>query len=49
MGRRLDPDGAVLLGKNLGIRPGESEARRAFEAHLWEIAPCVSRGAGSAT
>ena len=42
MGRRLDPDGDGLLDENLGIRPAESEIRRSFEAHLWEMAPLVS-------
>ena len=45
MGRQLDPMGYDLLTEDLGIRPGESEVRRAFEAHLWEMAPCVSREA----
>ena len=49
MGRCLDPRGAGLLDESLGIRPGESEVRRSFDAHLWEMAPCVSRGAGSVT
>ncbi len=43
MGRRLDPDGVTLLDENLGVRGGLSEVRRSFEAHLWEVAPCVSR------
>ena len=43
MGRQLDPDGAGLLDENLGLGPGDSEVRRAFEAHLWEMAPSVSR------
>ena len=37
MGRYLDPAGYDLL-------QGQSEARRAFDAHLWEMAPCVWRG-----
>ena len=45
MGRCLDQDGAGLLDDNLGIRPGESEVRRSFDAHLWEMAPWISRGA----
>ena len=49
MGRCLDPVGYGLLEENLGLRAGESEARRVFEAHLWEMAPCVSRGAGPVT
>ena len=49
MGQRLDPDGAGLLDDNLGIRAGESEVARVFEAHLWEIAPCFSRGVGAVT
>ena len=32
MGRRVDPDGYDLLVENLGVRPGESEVRRMFEA-----------------
>ena len=47
MGRCLDPAGYDLLDENLAALPGQSEARRAFDAHLWEMAPCVSRGAGS--
>ena len=42
-GRRLDPSGADMIDENLGLRPGESEVRRVFEAHLWEMAPCVPR------
>ena len=42
MGRCLDPDEYALLDENPGIMPGESEVRRAFEAHLWEIAPLVN-------
>ena len=42
MGRRLDPVGAGLLDENLGIGLGESEVRRIFDAHLWEIAPLVN-------
>lgn len=49
MGRRLDPSGCSLLDESLGIRPGESEVGRAFEVHLWEMAPRVPRGAGSVT
>ena len=47
LGRQLDPAGHDLLTEGLGIRPGESEVQRAFEAHLWEMAPCVSMSAGS--
>ena len=43
MGRRLDPAGVTLLDENLGIRVGESEVARAFEARLWEMAPCLPR------
>ena len=43
MGRRLDPHGADLFEENLGLRPGESEVRRSFESHLWELAPCIQR------
>ena len=43
MGRLLDPSGADLFEESLGLRPGESEVRRVFEAHLWEMAPCVPR------
>lgn len=43
MGRQMDPVGCDLLDESLGIRPGESEARRAFDTHLWEMAPTVSR------
>lgn len=49
MGRCLDPGGYGLLGENLGFRSEESEARRAFEAHLWEMAPFATRGAGPVT
>ncbi|MYC38454.1 MAG: hypothetical protein F4X66_16320 [Chloroflexi bacterium] len=42
MGRQLDPDGCDLLDEGLGIRPGESEIRRTFDAHLWEMAPSVN-------
>ena len=42
MGRRLDPVGVTLLDENLGIRAGESEVRRVFEAHLWEVAPLMN-------
>ena len=45
MGQSLDPDGYGLLADNLRIRPGESEIRRIFDAHLWEMAPCISRAA----
>ena len=38
IGRRLDLVGAILLDENLGIRPGDSEVRRAFDARLWEMA-----------
>ena len=47
MGRRLDPDGAALLDENLGLRAGESEVRRAFEAHLWDMAPRLPSRVGS--
>ena len=43
MGRRVDPAGAALVEESLRLLPGESEARRVFEAHLWEMAPVVSR------
>ena len=43
MGRQLDPVGCGSLDENLGLGPGDSEVRRAFEAHLWEMAPSVSR------
>ena len=43
MGRRLDPEGATLLTENLRLLPEQSEARRMFEAHLWEMAPVVDR------
>ena len=43
MGRRLDPDGVALLDDNLGIRAGESEARRGFETQLWEMVPFLPR------
>ena len=46
MGRCLDPDGAELSGDNLRLVAGESEIRRVFDAHLWEMAPFVPRGAG---
>ncbi len=49
MGRRLDPDGARLLDENLGPGAGDSEVRRLFEVHLWEMAPFFPRGAGSLT
>ena len=42
MGRRLDPAGYNLLVENLGIGPEDSEVRRAFIDHLWEVAPFVS-------
>ena len=44
MGGRLDPDGAGLLDENLGLLAGDSEVRRTFEAHLWEMVPCIPRG-----
>ena len=47
MGRYLGPAGYDLQAESLGLMPGQSEARRSFDAHLWEMAPCVSRGAGS--
>ena len=43
MGRRLDPSWADSVEVNLVLRPGESEVRRSFESHLWEMAPCVPR------
>ena len=43
MCRRLDTSGAELIDENLVLRPGESEVRRSFESHLWEMAPCVPR------
>ena len=46
MARCLDPDGTELLDENLGLGAGESEVRRVFEAHLWEMASFVPRGAG---
>ena len=49
MGRRVDPVVCDLLDENLGIRPGESEVRKSFESHLWELAPCVSKGASFVT
>ena len=45
MGRSLDPAGYDLLETNLVLRSSESEVRRAFGVHLWEMAPCVSRDA----
>ena len=42
MGRRLDPVGAGLLDENVRLLPGESEVRRAFDAHLWEMVPFVN-------
>ena len=47
MGRQVDPGGAGLIDENLGLHFGESEVRKAFQGHLWEMAPCVSRGATS--
>ena len=46
MGRCLDPDVAGLLDDNLRLGAGEPEIRRVFDAHLWEMAPFVPRGAG---
>ena len=43
MGRRVDPVGASLVEEGLGLLPGESEVRRTFDAHLWEMAPAVNR------
>ena len=43
MGRCLDPVGYDLLETNLGLQGSESEARRVFEAHLWEMAPSVPK------
>ena len=31
-----------LAEENLGLRSGESGARRMFEAHLWEVAPLMN-------
>ena len=45
-GRLLDPDGCSLFDENGGLLSGEPEIRRVFEAHLWEMAPFVPRGAG---
>ena len=42
MGRRLDPDGCGLFEENVGLLSGEAEVRRAFDSHLWEMAPAVS-------
>ena len=42
MSWRLDPDGTQLMNVNLGLRPGESEVRRVFEAHLWEMIPAMT-------
>lgn len=42
MGRQLDPVGCGSLDEDVGIRPGESEVRRSFDAHLWELAPSVN-------
>ena len=47
MSRQLEPVEVAWLDENLGIRPGESDVRKVFEAHLWEILPCVSRSVGS--
>ena len=47
MSRRLDPSGDDFLMDNLGGMLGKSEVRKVFEAHLWEILPCVSRSVGS--
>ena len=41
MGRLVDPAGNDFLEEDLGLLPGESEVRRAFDAHLWEMAPLV--------
>ena len=41
MGRLVDPAGNDFLEEDLGLLPGESEFRRAFDVHLWEIAPLV--------
>ena len=49
MSRRLDPDGCDLLEENVGLLSGEAEVRRAFDAHLCEMAPCVSMGVGYLT
>ena len=42
MARCLDPVGYDLMDENLGLRTGESEVRRSFEANLWEMAPVVN-------
>ena len=42
MGRRLDTAGYNLLTENLGIGLEDSEVRRAFIDHLWEVGPFVS-------
>ena len=48
MGRCLDLGRYELRAENLwDARP--SEVRRAFDVHLWEIAPFVSRGSGAVT
>ena len=43
MGRWVDPVGAAKVEENLRLLPGESEVRRMFEAHLWELSPAVDR------
>ena len=43
MSWRLDPDGTELMNVNLELRPGETEVRRSFEAHLWEMTPAMNR------
>ena len=47
--RGVDSAGCDLVVENLVLRPGESETRRVFEDHLWEMAPCVLRGPGAVT
>ena len=43
MGRRLDPGEIAFLDENLGMGPGESQVRRSFDTHLWDMAPVVKR------
>ena len=46
MGRVVDPAGYDLLDENVALMPEESEVRRVFEAHLWDMAPCLQRKVG---
>ena len=46
MGRIVDHAGYDLLDENLALMPEESEVRRVFEAHLWDMAPCLQRKVG---